>query len=117
MYSPKARFLAFLAPLFLAACGSGTSSDPSDSASSAADSTEAAMPVKPVTVYSSRAEQLIKPIFDVYTEQTGVPVEYLTDSEQPLIQSEQQCKYVLYDRWGAVLTDVRDGNASVACRL
>ncbi len=41
---------------------------------------------EPVVVYSARAEQLIKPIFDAYTEATGVPIRYTTDSEQPLIQ-------------------------------
>ena len=42
--------------------------------------------VKPVVVYSARAEQLIKPVFDAYTAETGVPITYITDSEQPLIQ-------------------------------
>lgn len=41
---------------------------------------------RPVVVYSARAEQLIKPIFDAYTAETGIPVRYVTDSEQPLIQ-------------------------------
>ena len=41
---------------------------------------------EPVVVYSARAEQLIKPIFDAYTAETGVPIRYVTDSEQPLIQ-------------------------------
>lgn len=40
----------------------------------------------PVVVYSARAEQLIKPLFDAYTAETGVTVTYTTDSEQPLIQ-------------------------------
>jgi iron(III) transport system substrate-binding protein len=40
----------------------------------------------PVVVYSARAEQLIKPIFDAYTAETGIPIKYMTDSEQPLIQ-------------------------------
>jgi iron(III) transport system substrate-binding protein len=39
-----------------------------------------------VVVYSARAEHLIKPIFDAYTAETGVPIRYTTDSEQPLIQ-------------------------------
>ncbi len=46
----------------------------------------AATPPEEVIVYSARAEQLIKPLFDAYTAQTGVPVRYTTDSEQPLIQ-------------------------------
>ncbi|MBC6428993.1 MAG: extracellular solute-binding protein [Cellvibrionales bacterium] len=39
----------------------------------------------PVRVYSSRAEHLIKPLFDRYTRETGVPVRYLTDQAAPLI--------------------------------
>lgn len=39
-----------------------------------------------VVVYSSRKEHLIKPLFDRYTEQTGVEVSYLTDKAGPLIQ-------------------------------
>jgi iron(III) transport system substrate-binding protein len=38
-----------------------------------------------VVVYSSRSETLIKPIFDYYTEQTGVKVVFLTDEAGPLI--------------------------------
>ncbi|NNE61605.1 MAG: extracellular solute-binding protein [Woeseia sp.] len=43
-------------------------------------------PPETVVVYSARAEQLIKPLFDAYTARTGVTVQYTTDSEQPLIQ-------------------------------
>ncbi|MGB5247795.1 MAG: extracellular solute-binding protein [Woeseia sp.] len=46
----------------------------------------ASAPPAAVVVYSARAEQLIKPLFDAYTAETGVPVQYTTDSEQPLIQ-------------------------------
>jgi iron(III) transport system substrate-binding protein len=62
--------------VLLAGCGE-ESTDPAGTAGNAAD---------PVVVYSSRAEQLIKPIFDAYTAETGVPIRYTTDSEQPLIQ-------------------------------
>lgn len=41
---------------------------------------------QPIVVYSARAEQLIRPIFDAWTAETGVPIQYTTDSEQPLIQ-------------------------------
>ncbi|MDO5624307.1 MAG: extracellular solute-binding protein [Pseudomonadota bacterium] len=34
---------------------------------------------QPVTVYSSRIEQLIKPLFDRYTQETGVKINLLTD--------------------------------------
>ncbi len=39
----------------------------------------------PVVVYSARNEQLIKPLFDLYTEETGVPVQFITGSEGPLL--------------------------------
>ncbi|WP_120994301.1 extracellular solute-binding protein [Stutzerimonas urumqiensis] len=38
-----------------------------------------------VVVYSSRIEDLIKPVFDAYTEETGVKVSYITDKEAPLM--------------------------------
>ena len=39
----------------------------------------------PITVYSSRAEHLIQPLFTAFTEQTGIPVRYITDTEAALI--------------------------------
>lgn len=38
-----------------------------------------------VVVYSSRNEQLIKPVFDQYTKETGVVVRYVTDKAGPLL--------------------------------
>ncbi len=38
-----------------------------------------------VVVYSSRTEALIKPLFDKYTEETGVKIRYVTDSGGPLL--------------------------------
>ena len=64
---------AVFAVLMVSCGGSGPDQAPPDQA-------------KPVVVYSARAEQLIKPIFDAYTAETGVPIRYITDSEQPLIQ-------------------------------
>lgn len=37
-------------------------------------------------VYSSRNEQLIKPMFDRYTEQTGQAIQFVTDDAGPLIE-------------------------------
>ena len=71
-----ATLTVITAILTLGACGGNQGEG---TAESAADK-------KPVVVYSARAEQLIKPIFDAYTAKTGVPVNYMTDSEQPLIQ-------------------------------
>lgn len=39
-----------------------------------------------VVVYSARNEQLIKPVFDAYTKESGVPVKYITDKAGPLLQ-------------------------------
>lgn len=42
-------------------------------------------PAGPVVVYSSRQEYLIKPIFDRFTEETGIEVQLQTGEEGPLI--------------------------------
>ncbi len=39
-----------------------------------------------VVVYSARNEQLIKPLFDAYTKETGVNVKFVTGKEGPLMQ-------------------------------
>lgn len=67
--------LSLAAAAALAGCGPSTP-----------DTEESTAGPEPVVVYSARAEQLIQPIFDAYTEKTGVPIRYTTDSEQPLIQ-------------------------------
>ena len=41
---------------------------------------------KTITVYSSRKEHLIKPLFDRYTAQTGTPVRFITDKAGPLME-------------------------------
>jgi iron(III) transport system substrate-binding protein len=38
-----------------------------------------------LVVYTARNEQLIKPLFDRYTAETGVKIEFLTDKEAPLM--------------------------------
>jgi iron(III) transport system substrate-binding protein len=49
--------------------------------------TVAALPVlaEEIVVYSARNEQLIKPLFDAYTRDTGVQVKFITDKEGPLM--------------------------------
>jgi len=42
-----------------------------------------------VVVYSARKEHLIKPLFDRYTDETGVPISYITDKAGPLLQRLQ----------------------------
>ena len=38
-----------------------------------------------VVVYSSRIDELIKPVFDAYTKETGIKVKFITDKEAPLM--------------------------------
>jgi iron(III) transport system substrate-binding protein len=38
-----------------------------------------------IVVYSARNEQLIKPLFDAYTAETGVKIQFITDKEGPLM--------------------------------
>ncbi len=38
-----------------------------------------------VVVYSARNEQLIKPLFDAYTRETGTSIRFITDKEGPLM--------------------------------
>lgn len=42
-----------------------------------------------LTVYSSRIEDLIQPIFERYTRETGTPIRFITDKEGPLLQRLQ----------------------------
>lgn len=39
-----------------------------------------------VVVYSARIEQLIRPLFDAYTRESGVTVKFVTDREGPLLE-------------------------------
>ena len=42
-----------------------------------------------LTVYSARIEELIKPIFERYTAESGVKIRFITDKEGPLLQRLQ----------------------------
>lgn len=39
-----------------------------------------------IVVYSARNEQLIKPLFDAYTAETGAQIKFITDKEGPLLE-------------------------------
>ncbi|OGI49572.1 MAG: Fe(3+) ABC transporter substrate-binding protein [Candidatus Muproteobacteria bacterium RIFCSPHIGHO2_12_FULL_60_33] len=39
-----------------------------------------------LVVYSARNEQLIKPLFDAYTKETGTEIKFITDKEGPLLE-------------------------------
>lgn len=66
----------------LAACSSQEPAMPTDAS---APDAAAAAPAE-LVVYTSRNEQLVKPLFDRYTEETGVKVTYLTDKAPPLME-------------------------------
>lgn len=81
--------LATTAALGLAGC----SQDNTDTQSSANDTAKAETKPAVVTVYSSRKEHLVKPLFDQFTAKTGTEVRYITDKAGPLmarIQAEGQ---------------------------
>jgi len=64
--------VALLSLFLLVACGENSPPSGADAEPS-------------ITVYSSRKEHLIKPLFDLYTAKTGVAIRYITDSAGPLI--------------------------------
>ncbi|QQD18050.1 extracellular solute-binding protein [Spongiibacter nanhainus] len=73
------RYLLILfSALALVACGKPSGEAEESAAAEPVETTE-------LVVYSSRIEQLIKPIFDHYTAQTGVQFRYVTDSAGPLL--------------------------------
>ncbi|MGV8841905.1 MAG: extracellular solute-binding protein [Pseudomonas sp.] len=53
--------------------------------STLAGAVQAASAADEVVVYTSRIDELIKPVFDAYTAKTGVPVKFITDKEAPLM--------------------------------
>ncbi len=79
--------------LGLAGCTKSETADatdtqaPVDSTVAVSDNDAAVAPSddQVVTIYSSRNEQLIKPLLDKYTEETGVKIELVTDKTGPLM--------------------------------
>lgn len=72
--------LPFVLLLCLTACSGQPASTPDTSAS--ADTPAATE----LVVYTSRNEQLVKPLFDRYTKETGVRITWLTDKAPPLME-------------------------------
>lgn len=52
---------------------------------SAAVCSLSAFAAEPITVYSARKEELIKPLFEQFTKETGIPVQFLGDDAPKLI--------------------------------
>jgi len=76
MFQPKRLFIASLVlgvTTLLSGCG-GDSGAPQAQAK------------QTITVYSSRKEHLVKPLFDQYSAETGVDIRYITDKAGALIQ-------------------------------
>lgn len=78
--TPVARFLILTTVLILMACSKQPDASVEQSSTAMAES-----PSLPITVYSSRAEHLIQPLFDAFTRETGIPIRFITDSEAALI--------------------------------
>lgn len=73
--SSRPRLLLASAIIALSACSDSTP----DADTSAAKNSPS------ITVYSARKEHLIKPLFDLYTVNTGVEIRYITDNAGPLL--------------------------------
>lgn len=117
---------AALTLTLLTACGgdgeppAATTQSASEQALTAANSSETvgatgalatSAPSGPVVVYSSRQEHLIKPLFDRFTEETGIDVQFQTGEDGPLIarlQAEGQ------DTYADILYTVDAGNLWMA---
>jgi len=71
----------FMVSLLLAGCGQSEAP-----VTAAGEGQQAAVAEEgALVVYSARKEHLIKPLFDLFTEQTGIAVSYITDSAGPLL--------------------------------
>lgn len=82
------RVLAIFSIILVSACSGGEGS-----ATQETTGTTSSDGNNVVTVYSARAEHLIKPLFDKFTAETGIQVRYITDTEAALIarlQTEQE---------------------------
>ncbi len=84
---------AFILAL-MTACGSGTGdseatgaadAEPDETQSSETTEPAAAEPAR-LVVYTSRQPHLIEPLFDRYTEATGIDIDYINDNEAALIE-------------------------------
>jgi len=78
-----ASLAATLAVTVLVGCGKQADDASQQTAGTVAEA-------KPLIVYSSRAEHLIQPVFDLYTQQTGKQIQFITDKAGVLIERLKQ---------------------------
>lgn len=77
----RCSILALTVAAALTGCGKQD-----DAASQSGQSEERQQSSQTLTVYSSRAEHLIQPVFDLYRERTGVEIRFITDKDGVLIE-------------------------------
>jgi iron(III) transport system substrate-binding protein len=84
----KAVLITPIVLLFAVACGPSSEPVPALPAKPESAPQAAAEPTEPprVVVYTSRQPHLIEPLFQRYTEQTGVAVEFINDNDGSLIE-------------------------------
>ncbi len=70
----------------LAGCSGQDAATPPAQEPAAAASSAVPAATQELVVYSSRSEDLVKPLFERYTAETGTQVTYLTDKAPPLIE-------------------------------
>lgn len=70
--------------VFALLCVTGLAGCSQDESSNTASSNSGDNPT--VTIYTSRNEHLVKPLFDQFTAETGIKIRYITDSAGLLIQ-------------------------------
>lgn len=75
-----------LLPIAITLCLAACSTDKSPNSAPSTDTPSQQASASELVVYTSRNEQLLKPLFDQYTEQTGVKITYLTDKAPPLME-------------------------------
>lgn len=75
--------------MVLSGCGQNAAESKPASAPKAAEAKAPAAPVPAdaqLVIYTARAEQLIKPIVEAYSQETGVKVAFVSDKEGPLME-------------------------------